>query len=475
MKRRLSVKAILSSHVPAFFRKHALLLASVVVILGGLVVGSCWFLLSPAESEPPAIPLDGVEKPVADAITAARDRVVEQPRSAEAWGQLGKVLLAHRFNEQAAHCFARAEKLEGTQPRWPYYRGLLAANEDDRLALAHFRRAAELGDRYDPGVLSTRLRLAELLVEQGQTEEAEAQLRVVAGKDPNNPRLLFNWGLLALARDDLDTAIDSLSRLTKHPSARKKACAQLAILYRRREDEAKAAELTRMAAQLPPDSSWEDRYAEEYRKIQINSQERLRQARALEAEGRIGEVVALLDGISKDTDSEQARLELGTNLIKLGQYGEAEKALRNTLAHNPDKVQAHYHLAVVLFIQAIQAAGTGPGVPEVALAKYRESAEHARQAIARKPDHALAHMYLGRALLALGQGEEGLKELRAAIACKPDEARVHFFLAEALADARQNEEGLRHLELATRLAGKGAALPEDAAVQRIREKLTKPK
>jgi tetratricopeptide (TPR) repeat protein len=416
-----------------------------------------------------------VEKPVADAIAHFRERVLQQPRSAEAWGSLGKLLLAHGFNPQAEHCFARAEQLDGKQPRWPYYRGLIHLHQDNALALTHLRRAVELGDRFDPGVSATRLRLAEVLLEQGQDAEAEEAFRVVSRTDPNNPWLVYHGGLRALARDDLGAAVERLSPLTKHPSARQKACAQLALIYRRLQDEGQAAAFTRLAAELPADAPWEDPYAEEYRKLRVGAQGRLQQVQALESAGKHREVVALLNSFNKESDYYLAHLALSTNLVKLGQFNEAEKALRQTLTLYPDKVQAHYQLAVVLFIRGDQVPGRDGGVPEAARAKYREAAEHFRRAIELKPDYGIAHLNLGRVLLALGQRDEGLKELRDAVACEPDQAAAHFFLAEALADAGQTEEGSRHLELAARLAGKDDATVTAATLQRVREKLDKPK
>src|SRR5262249_2730842 len=155
------------------------LLASVVAVLGAAIA----FLSStrrtpPAPPEPPAIAFEGVEKPVIDAITAAQEQVREKPNSEEAWGQLGKLLLTHYFFAQADQCFAQAEKLNYKQPRWPYFRGIALLNRDNRRALAHLRRAAELGDLYDPGVSSTRLRLAETLMQEGETEEAEQHFQL---------------------------------------------------------------------------------------------------------------------------------------------------------------------------------------------------------------------------------------------------------------------------------------------------------
>jgi len=412
-----------------------------------------------------------VEKPVADAITEAQQRVREQPDSADAWGYLGKLLLTHYFPAQADQCFAEAEKLDDKQPRWPYYRGIAHLHRDNRVALTHLRRAAELGDRYEPGVVSIRLRLAETLLGEGETEEAEKQFWLVFKKDPQNPWLRYHRGMLALAHDDLGGAIDRLTPLVNHPSARQKACAQLAMIYRRLKDEEKATAFTRLAAQLPPDAGWDDPYIEEYRTLRCDSQGRLFQVKALESAGKLQQAVSSLQDINEDADSDLAHLALGVSLAKLKKYDEAEKAFRDTLARYPDKVQAHYFLAEVLFTQGEQLAGS----PEAARAKYRDAADHARQAVKLKPDHGMARLCLGRALLLLDQSDEGLKELKEAVVCKPEDPQTHFYLGEALADAGETEEGVRHLELAARLSGKDETLPVAAALKRVREKLGNPK
>jgi tetratricopeptide (TPR) repeat protein len=243
------------------------------------------------------------------------------------------------------------------------------------------------------------------------------------------------------------------------------------MIYRRRKDEERAAVFTRLAAQLPPDEGWNDPYIDEYHKLRRDSQGRLFQVKALESAGQLPQAVSSLKEINEDTDSDLAHLALGVSLAKLKKYDEAEKALRDTLARCPDKVQAHYFLAEVLFIQAEQQAGS----PEAARAKYRDAAEHARQAVKLKPDHGLAHLYLGRALRLLDQRDEGLKALREAVVCKPEDPQTHFYLGEALADAGETEEGVGHLELAARLAGKDETLPVAATLKRVREKLGNPK
>jgi hypothetical protein len=50
----------------------------------------------------------------------ARSGTTHADRAA-AYGALGRVLMAAKFNEDAASCFSRAEAFETDDMRWPYY------------------------------------------------------------------------------------------------------------------------------------------------------------------------------------------------------------------------------------------------------------------------------------------------------------------------------------------------------------------
>ena len=90
-------------------------------------VGYWYRLTSPP---PPIVTLDGMDPQVVKAITIARSAVLKSPGNADRWGFLGKALRAHEFEEASNVCFRQAEKLDPTDPRWPYLlaRGLRATD-----------------------------------------------------------------------------------------------------------------------------------------------------------------------------------------------------------------------------------------------------------------------------------------------------------------------------------------------------------
>ena len=91
-------------------RRRSLL---VVLILAGLGLATAagWYawrrLTAP---EPPEVVVPSDDPVLAEAVEAARDRVRQEPYSAVAWGNLGKLLRGSGFKEQAEVCFAQAER-----------------------------------------------------------------------------------------------------------------------------------------------------------------------------------------------------------------------------------------------------------------------------------------------------------------------------------------------------------------------------
>ena len=169
------------------FRCFAVL--ATVLLVTGIGISVYWLRSSPA-SPPPLVDLTETDPAVAAVVKTARERVLAAPRSGQAWGHLGKVLLANEYYREAQVCLARAERLDPRNPRWPYFQaGINPANNPE--AVAKLRRTIELcGD--EP--LTPQLRLAETLLAEGQVEEASKLFDRILSLSPGNP-----WAELGLA------------------------------------------------------------------------------------------------------------------------------------------------------------------------------------------------------------------------------------------------------------------------------------
>ncbi len=438
------------------------LLALVVIVTAGLG----WYgWRRTTVPLPPEVHVAEDDPALAGAVAAARDRVLREPSSPAAWGNLGKLLRASQFVPEAVVCFAQAERLDPDNPRWPYLRGEGLILRDPEAALPHLRRAAALAERADPDNIAPRLRLAEVLLARGQHDEAEAHLRRAVEMAPDEPVLHLDLGLLAYARGKLEVSRAHLLRCCDSPFTRKKACARLAAVAQRQGKTAEASACNTRAAALPADQPWIDPYLVECQRLAVSKPERFRRIEQLEEQGRRQEAVALLGELVQSQPDSRAYIGLGKNLGQLGDYAGAEQALRTALQLSPRSAQAHYYLGKVFWARAEQRWQKGEDRSQ-AEAWFRTAAEHARQVLALRSDHAMAHLLLGLCLLRLGQRAEALTSLTAAVQCSPDLSETNLRLGEALAEAGRVDEARGYLEQAARLASPDDPRPR-AALARL--------
>src|SRR5262249_4901512 len=154
-------------------------------------------------------------------------------------------------------------------------------------------------------------------------------------------------------------------------------------------------------------------------------------------------------------------------LIQIGDYAQAEQALKNCLAFDPTHPQAHHLLASAYFQHGESVWNKGDR--ERAKELFRAAADHARRATERKPDFASAYIYRGRALLYLDQRDDAIASLRKAVECRPEVADGHLYLGEALAAAEKTDEARASFKLAAQLADPSDPRPQ-AAIAKLEQK-----
>jgi tetratricopeptide (TPR) repeat protein len=377
-----------------------------VLLLGAALaaaVAVAWLRLRGAPPAPPEVALTDADPEVAEAVRAARAGVLSEPRSAAAWGRLGMVLRAHDYGPESSACFAQAERLDPKDPRWPYLRGLTLLLSDPDAGLPLVRRAADLcGDR----VSAPRLRLAEALLDRGSLDEAEAEFRRVAGREPDNPRAQLGLARLACLRGDYDASLAHLRRAQASPAAAPPCRRLLAEVRYRQGDVAAARDLgdTGGAFEEP---DWPDPFVEEVMQLQVGAGVQIAQAETLLRQGAAPEAVAVLRGtVDQHPDSGPAWLALGRVLIQVKDYPSAETALRSAVRLAPDSAEGWFHLGVALALEE----------------KPAEAAGCFSKAVGLKPDYALAQYNLGQCLKQQGDAVGAAEAFRAALRSRPDYA-----------------------------------------------------
>lgn len=437
--------------------RRLLLAALALALLAAAGAGGLYWWRRGAETypQPPALDLEGEHDPaLAAAVDKVRQGVLREPRSAEAWGRLGKIFLANGYRDEAIPCFEEAARLAPDRARWPYFQGLAQRLNNLDAAVRCFGEAARLAGPTGPTSFPIRLRYGEALLAAGRAEEARPLLGELLRQEPDNPRVRLALGALALDANNLTAALMYLLPCADNPLTRQRAAAHLARVYLLKRDPATAEIYRLQARRLPRDPEPPDPFVEEYAALMVGRQALFLRAEIYLRAGEMHKAIELLQALTAaHPDEAEAHVKLGMALNQLGRYQDAETVLRRGLASSPDKVQAHYFLCVALFHQA-ERSGSRPG--------FEAAADEARKTLAGKPDHAYAHLYLGLALRKLGRAKAALAELRQAVRFSPESTDPHLHLGEALLEAGQKKEGLAELEKAVEFAGDEDQRPREA-------------
>jgi len=412
-----------------------------------------WFVhRSSAPPIPPLVPPDQSEPDVSAFIEKSRERVLKEPRSAQAWGALGQAFLANEMEDESRICFVEAERLDPSDPRWPYYQaGMLLSSGKPEAAVPYLRRAVERSAGAESDNPVPRLRLAETLLAVGRVDEAEDHFRQVLTWQPDDPRTHFGLALAAVVRQDWPNARSHLLHCLSSPVVRQKASAQLATVSQRLDDQADAEKYRQQADRLPADSDWSDPFATEYLRWAVKKNSRYQLADSLVRAGRLPEAVAELQLLlERYPDDYLPRLNAAKIFGRIGENRRAAMLLREAVRLAPDKVEAHYYLCLALSAEAEEL--TRSGDRDAAQKLYREAVDSARQALAIKPDFGYAYMSLGLFLKRLGQRADALAALQSAVRCNPEFADIHFHLGQMLVEEGRQSEAKKHFEQAVQMA-----------------------
>ena len=175
-----------------------------------------------------SVTLPDLSKTVASAQTQIREAHAQLMKTAQqrgaalfeisnAYGEMGKLLMAAQYAEPAEACFLNAQTLDPTEFRWPYYLAHLYRTQGDvSKTQALFERALQLkADDVDALVW-----LGDTFLSLGQAEAAEQQFTKALAVNDRSTAAHVGLGRTALARNDYRLAVTHLeAALTLDPGA----------------------------------------------------------------------------------------------------------------------------------------------------------------------------------------------------------------------------------------------------------------
>lgn len=356
-----------------------------VVILAALSAASCGKPVPPV----PSVTLDGLDADVRNAIQAARDQAVAQPKSGQASGQLGMVLEAHTLYQPAVLAFERAIRLQPNEFAWRYYLAVAQefASQPDQ-ALNAITEALRIRPDYTPAVLKR----AELLFKLGRFKESDATLEPLLTLDPNPnaAETFYSLARVKYAEGDFTAAEDLYRRACEAYPNYGAAWYGLAVTGRR----------------LGHNSESEQNFklAESYKGHNPPANDEV-----------FNQVLKLATGI-------ESRLTKAKRLMERRDFDGASRLYKEVLQQYPDNLDC---LVNLLYIAQYPNQASPQEVEDI----YTK---------ARQVDPGLAKVYLyhGTALASEGKYDAAVAAIGKAIELKPDDPEAHAWLADVL--ERQN-------------------------------------
>lgn len=303
---------------------------------------------APAPETARAVPdpdLGRMEPQVARALGEARQRVLAEPASAEAWGNLASLYDAHSLFEPAEACYRRAVELAPQDFRWTYLlaivRDIRGAGPDETREL--FAAAAALDADYAP----IHIRLGEALARHGLHDEARASLERAVELAPDLAVAHRLLGQVCLALGRLDEAAAHLERALELEPRDLTAHAMLSQVYLRAGDDERARQVATSSEGLERINVLEDYFYDRWVfERSLSSSRVLERARIRLRDGDFQRAADELETLlAAQPSSATLHAMLGEAYAELGRREDAVRQLERALVLDPDLSEARERLA----------------------------------------------------------------------------------------------------------------------------------
>lgn len=410
-------------------RGRLLLLAATTL---ALAAGGVWLTSRRADLHPvPPVVTTSLDASAARLIEQRFDDVRKTPRSGAAWGRLGAALRSFEFRDEARRCLENAEKLEPGEPRWPHLLGLLLASHSPTESVEAFRRAVARCGNEPP---ASRLRLARLLAESGQWQQARNEFTELTRAKPEYAPALLGFAQCAQVLGDPREALTLANRCTSDRSTARAAWSLIAALQQRLGDTNAARLAGERAAALPVDAPVADAFESELNPVRSDPRDLSDRAQRLLQAGRTDEAAPLVQQLAREHPQfAESWLLLGRWQLLGRNAVAAEASTRRHLELDSQSVNGVFQLGSALLAQN----------------RFEEAAGVFRQATQLKADFGPAFYNLGFALARSGRTRDAIAPFREAIRHNPERVDSYVLLAdlhvqlgelaEAAAVARQAE------------------------------------
>jgi tetratricopeptide (TPR) repeat protein len=416
-----------------------------------LSCGQCWAASAQgARGEPTLLPVvlpdlsgmhESVQKQLREAyesLRTSRSKQAEPRRGehGEAYGELGKLLMAAKYLDVAERCFRNAQMLAPDDFRWPYYQGQLFISEGALTkAVEPFEQALKLR----PTDFATLVWLGYVHIELGQPEAAEPVLTRARALDPDSPAVLYQLGRASLAGRDYASAVRHLEEAVRLNPSAAVIYYPLAMAYRGLGDLEKAQsnfDKTVGRGGAGATVTMPDPLMADVNTVLRSPEVFWELAQQASARGDWPEaVVQFRKAIELAPDNAVMRLGLAQTLNRMGDARTAFAELETAIRVAPSLAPAHFMMGALL---------ERSGRDDEAIAEYTA-------AITNDPSLREAHLRLADALRRIGRLDQALSSYRRVLELESGSEEARFGEAMALAQLARYSEARESLRVAMSL------------------------
>ena len=367
-----------------------------------------------------------------------------QAEPTDAYGDLGRLLLAAKLGNAAEACFRHAATLAPRDRRWPYYLAHVYLFMGDRpKAIVAFEKAMALA----PTDLATLIWLAETYLDDGRPAEAESLFLKAASFQPRSAAARFGAGRAALAQRAYTDAVRDFEQALAIDGEASAVHYPLAMAYRALGDHEKAeAHLRRRGESWPalPDPLMEG----QGQLLESVTAYEQRGVEALGARDWDAAAAEFRKGLELAPDDPALRHRLGSALYAAGDVAGAVKEFEEIVRRSPDFAKADVSLGMILNLNG----------------RYQEAGARFSAALKSDPNLLEARLGLAEALRVSGQPEASVLHYQRAIQLDPSNAEAWIGGAMALITLKRDQQARGWLARAERVLPGQPKLAELAAL-----------
>lgn len=389
-------------------------------------------------------------------LNQAKDHFIKvtelDPRHIDAYNYLGYIYAEENDLTKAEETFKYVLKLNPSFSEGHYNLGILFYRQGDfQKSLEEFRMATKLNPHHLEGLYN----LGSLYFDLNQFKEAEEILQRALALNPDHPQTRNSLGKLYNKQKEYEKAEEHFLAAIRADGLYKEAFNNLASVYITRGQYNEALKNLETAVSI------DQNFGDAYYNLGV-------------AYRALGDFVKALEYLRRTSDTGFYGYELcyatGDTFLRLQQYEDARKWLRQAVSLNPDSWKGHFDLAVALsagdynlneaigeYKRAI-ALDPGAAAPYINLGiiyfqknELPLATQLWQQALEVEPDNIEAQINIGGAYVQMGLYERAVERYKQSLLLHPENLTLYYNLAIAYLHQKNNKEAIICLHRALKI------------------------